>query len=189
MMNKFIEIAKARAKRSNQDSRMTAVLMKTLESIACERAGKTPLHDDAKIYAELLAVKTEQRETAKALTDEAALIAVELFEEWKPDVTYEAGDRILYNGNLYRCKAPNPINPTWTPDVVHEYYEPVAKPAEAGTLESPITAVAGMTYEVGKYYAEGDKVYLCIRDGMSAGEKITLQHLPSALIGHYFVTV
>lgn len=52
-----------------------------------------------------------------------------------------------------------------------------------------ITAVAGMEYEYGKYYSEGDSIYLCTRQGEADGGKITLHHLPSALVGQYFEEV
>ena len=185
-MDKFFEVVKARVKTGVEDRRLTETLMKTLENIAYERAGKMPPHDDSEIFAELMSLKEERKETINALSDDAALIATELFEEWNPQKEYSEGDRFLYNGNLYRCKKKNPVNPTWTPDVVYDYYEPVAKPTENGTIDKPITAVAGMEYEVGKYYSENGKVYICERQGSNAGDKITLHYLPSALIGLYF---
>lgn len=64
--------------------------------------------------------------------------------------------------------------------------------AHAGTQEDPIPAKANMEYEYGKYYSEGDVIYLCKRGGVQNPEemyrqKVTLQYLPSALIGQYFV--
>ena len=63
--------------------------------------------------------------------------------------------------------------------------------AHAGALEDPIPAVANMEYEYGKYYSEGETIYICKRGGVSNpeemyGQKVTLQYLPSALIGQYF---
>lgn len=185
-MNKYNEIAIAYSSRHMKNKKLSDVLMKTLENIAFERAGQPPPHDDAEIFTEITAIKSEIRESAAALSDDAALIAIELFEPWDADKAYKAGDRFVYNGNLYRCKADNPVNPTWTPDVTHDYYEPVAKPSEDGTLDNPITSVEGMEYEVGKYYSEGDKVYLCTREGANEGDKFVLYHAPSALVGHYF---
>ena len=185
-MDKFFEVVKARVKTGAEDRKLTETLMKTLENIAYERAGKLPPYNDAEIFEELMSLKEERRETIHALSDDAALIATELFEKWNPQKEYSEGDRFLYNGNLYRCKKKNPVNPTWTPDVVYDYYEPVAKPTENGSFERPITAVAGMEYEIGKYYSDNGKVYICERQGSNAGDKITLHYLPSALIGLYF---
>lgn len=66
--------------------------------------------------------------------------------------------------------------------------------AHAGTQEDPIPAKANMEYEYGKYYSEGDAIYLCKRGGVANpeemyGQKVTLQYLPSALIGQYFEQV
>lgn len=66
--------------------------------------------------------------------------------------------------------------------------------AHAGTREDPIPAKANMEYEYGKYYSEGNVIYLCKRGGVQNpeemyGQKIILQYLPSALIGQYFVVV
>lgn len=63
--------------------------------------------------------------------------------------------------------------------------------AHAGTLKDPIPAVANMEYEYGKYYSEGEQIYLCKRGGVPDpesmyGQKVTLQYLPSQLVGQYF---
>ncbi len=59
----------------------------------------------------------------------------------------------------------------------------------AGTLDDPIPAAAGMEYVKGLYYIEGTTIYLMNRSGMQDGEKITLQYLPSQLVGQYFEEV
>lgn len=59
----------------------------------------------------------------------------------------------------------------------------------AGTIDDPIPAVAGMEYTKGKYYIEDGTIYLMNRQGMAEGEKITLQYLPSQLVGQYFEVV
>ncbi len=188
-MHRFIEISKTKGKRSNVSRKLDKVNLKLLHNIECEKAGAELPYDWAQLHAEAEAIRTEMAQVVETLSDEAAVIVPDLFPAWDGNRAYKAGERFVYNGNLYRCKADNPVNPTWTPDVTHSYYEPVAKPSEDGTLTSPITAVAGMEYEAGKYYAEGDKVYLCEREGMSAGDKITLYYLPSALVGQYFKEV
>lgn len=185
-MDKFLEVVKAKRKRNIHNTRLNEVMIKAVENVICETTGKPLIHNYDELFAEITAIKAEMTESTSGMSDAAALIATELFEEWNPQKEYSEGDRFLYNGNLYRCKKKNPVNPSWTPDVVHEFYEPVAKPTENGTIDKPITAVAGMEYEVGKYYSENGKVYLCERQGMNAGDKITLHYLPSALIGLYF---
>ena len=186
-MDKFLEVVKARNKRSVQNAHLNEVLMKTVENIAFEKAGKTPPNDDAEIFAEIMSIRTEMTESTSGMSDDAALIATDLFEEWNPGKVYNKGDRFMWNGNLYRAKKETVINPTWTPDVTYDYYEPVAKATEDGTINSPIQAVIGMTYYKDLYYIQDGKVYLCNRD--DTGNGITLYHMPSALVGVYFEEV
>lgn len=135
------------------------------------------------------AFRKKVERAAKHLPVEDAVNSTELFPKWDGSKAYEAGDRFTYNGNLYECIEANPVNPTWTPDVTYTYYKPIANVGEEGSLDNPITAVAGMEYEIGKYYSEDGKTYICKRNGMTDGEKITLYHLPSALVGQYFEEV
>lgn len=61
----------------------------------------------------------------------------------------------------------------------------VVENKEEGTLENPIVvtdASQGISYELDKYYKEGEVVYKCIRAE-------TLYFLPSALVGNYFEIV
>lgn len=181
-MHKFVEISKTKSKRSNVSRKLDEVNLKLLHNIECEKAGAELPYDWSELHAEAEAVRAEMSQVVETLSDEAAVIVPDLFPVWDCNRAYKAGERFLYNGNLYRCKADNFVNPTWTPDVTHDYYEPVAKPYEDGTFESPITAVAGMQYEKGKYYTEGDDIYLCKRSEL-------LYYLPSALVGQYFEIV
>ena len=50
-----------------------------------------------------------------ALTDEEALTGIELFPRWKTDTEYITGDRISYNGLLYRCLQNHTSQASWTP--------------------------------------------------------------------------
>lgn len=67
-------------------------------------------------------------------------------------------------------------------------WEPIDE-THAGTEDDPIPAAAGMTYVYGKYYIEGETIYLCKRQGEADGGEITLHALPSQLIGNYFEVV
>lgn len=61
----------------------------------------------------------------------------------------------------------------------------VVENKEEGTLENPIVvtdASQGISYELDKYYKEGEVVYKCTRAE-------TLYFLPSALVGNYFEIV
>lgn len=66
---------------------------------------------------------------------------------------------------------------------------------ENGTKENPIIVVDndiahnGYLFTYGKYYKWKNVVYLCERQGESAGGTIKLFYTPDQLIGHYFKVV
>ena len=135
--------------------------------------------------SEAYAYRSKIEQAAAKLTDSEALTSAELFERWSGRA-YMAGERVTESGILYKARQDIAANPTWRPSLTPTLWEPVAQPAEAGTRDNPITAVAGMTYITGLYYKEGDKLYLCKRAGTPDGTEITLYYLPSQLINHYF---
>lgn len=51
------------------------------------------------------------------LTDEEALEGVELFPMWHSGHSYETGDRIQYDGVLYKCVQAHTAQDDWTPDI------------------------------------------------------------------------
>lgn len=138
--------------------------------------------------AEAYAYRAKIEQAAAKLTDSEALTSAELFERWSGRA-YTAGERVTEGGILYKARQDIAANPTWRPSLTPTLWEPVAQPAEAGTRDNPIMAVAGMTYVTGLYYKEGDKLYLCKRAGTPDGTEITLYYLPSQLINHYFEEV
>lgn len=82
----------------------------------------------------------------------------------------------------------------WAPGVAPSLWVAVSSGEHAGTQEDPIpvpdtVTTAGMEYEKGKYYSEGDTVYLMDRTGMNTGETVKLYFAPSALLGQYFSAV
>ena len=50
------------------------------------------------------------------LDDATALTGVELFHPWKL-IAYSVGDRVQYNGVLYKCIQAHTAQSDWTPDV------------------------------------------------------------------------
>lgn len=188
-MNLRKEISQARNTKFKSINELDEIKEKLLVNLEFHLAGEEMPYDSAELHAQAEELRRNQRQAGNNLSVEAALKAKDIFTEWEPSRAYEAGDRFLYSGNLYECIAPNPVNPTWTPDITYTYYKPVAKSDEVGTLESPITAVSGMMYEKDKYYREGEAVYLCVRDDSTDGSGTLLHYLPSALVGIYFEEV
>lgn len=53
---------------------------------------------------------------ATLLTDEDALELPNAFPEWNPTATYKTGDRVRYNGKLYKCLQDHTAQADWTPE-------------------------------------------------------------------------
>ena len=53
---------------------------------------------------------------AVTLDDDTALIGVELFPMWAIGVAYSVGDRVQYNGTLYKCVQAHTSQADWAPD-------------------------------------------------------------------------
>ena len=129
---------------------------------------------------------------AQSLTDAQAITVKAIYPAWSPDgVQYPVDYKVLQDDVLYKCLQEHTSQENWAPGVAPSLWTAVASGEQAGTLEDTIpvpetVATAGMEYEKGKYYSEGGTVYLMDRQGMEAGDKITLYFAPSALIGQYF---
>lgn len=134
---------------------------------------------------------------AQSLSDADGLKARVLYPRWEKlvqlgSVTAEAGYRFTYNGDLYKCKNPDPtFQADWVPGNGTAALYVRVDEAHPGTLEDPIPAARSMEYVYGLYYSdpEDGKVYLCTRTGEAAGGTITLHYLPHELVGLYFEEV
>lgn len=60
-------------------------------------------------------IRAEIEKHAVTLTDEAALEVVEMFPQWVARA-YGIGERVRYQGILYKCVQAHPQNKTYTPD-------------------------------------------------------------------------
>lgn len=88
---------------------------------------------------------------AVSLSDEDALDGVELFPAWKIDTAYTLGERIRYDGKLYRCEQAHTSQTGWEPPNVPALWTEVAKPGEIPVWKQPTGAQDA--------YAKGDKVW------------------------------
>ena len=132
--------------------------------------------------------------------DQAAARASEFYPAFEDVIgTYQKkGARVRYTVNdkpvLYKLTCEDQttdgtlIIETWNPVDASSIWTAIDIEHE-GTLGDPIPAVAGMEYVYGKYYIEGETVYICKRTGEAEGGTIVLQFLPSQLVGHYFEVV
>ena len=136
-------------------------------------------------FDSLVAFIKASRDTA---TDDVALKAKELYNEWTVGKAVVVGERLRYGDRLYKVIQPHTTQADWTPDITASLYT-VIDEEHKGTLEDPIPAVRGMEYTKGLYYIEEGIIYLMNRKGMADGEKITLQYMPSELVNQYFALV
>ena len=120
--------------------------------------------------------------------DNTALTGIELYPVWAVGLAVEVGQRYQYGDRLYKVVQAHTTQADWTPDVTPALCT-VIDVTHAGTIDDPIPAVAGMEYVYGKYYIEGETVYICKRTGEAEGGTIVLQFLPSQLVGQYFEVV
>lgn len=58
-------------------------------------------------------------------TDEVALVSSALYPAWKEGTAYTSGQRILYNGVLYRVLSNHTSQADWTPDVAASLFAKV----------------------------------------------------------------
>ena len=157
-------------------------------TVVMYKAEKTP---EVQAEVQQAAVLVAQMQ-AQALTDAQAITVKAIYPAWSPDgVQYPVDYKVLQDDVLYKCLQEHTSQENWAPGVAPRLWTAVASGEQAGTLEDPIpvpetVTTAGMEYEKGKYYSEGGTVYLMDRQGMEAGDKITLYFAPSALVGQYF---
>ena len=67
---------------------------------------------------------------ATSLPDGEAAKAVELFPAWAYPVSYIVGNRVSYNGTLYKCVQAHTSQADWTPDTAASLWSVAADPAE-----------------------------------------------------------
>ena len=127
----------------------------------------------------------------EAASDEDAYIMRYLYDSWEPGASYVIGNRRLYENNLYKCKQDHTSEAQFTPNLIPALWDIIGDEA-AGTIDNPVVVpdeVSSMVYIKGKYFLEGDTLYLMNREGMADGEEVSLTYKPSALVGQYFEVV
>lgn len=137
------------------------------------------------------------RMQARELSDVEALQVKNLYNAWEKDVIGYAysmdnpdDKRRTYDNRLWNLQKDHNKQEDWYPGADPTLWMEVIEGHE-GTLEDPIpvpdsVTTSGFEYEYGKYYAEGEQIYLAKRDGKHDREKEKLFFAPSALVGSYF---
>ena len=117
------------------------------------------------------------------LTDEEAKKVPALFPVWATDEAYSVGDRVYYNGSLYKCVQAHTSQSNWNPKDAASLWQNVSEEAQEadGSYDNPYAWISGMESYEGFYYTEDSVLYLCTRS--SGGP---LYYRITDLIGIYF---
>lgn len=111
---------------------------------------------------------------------EAAKIPL-CYDAWTTDTAYKVGDRVEWNGKLWKCRQAHTSQENWSPRIETAGLWEVINVENAGTLDDPIPYDKTMTVYNGKYYLEEGIKYKCIRD---SGQP--LYATCASLVGNYF---
>lgn len=99
-----------------------------------------------------------------AVDDATALRMVAYYPDWTAGTAYAAGDRLVYNGDLYKVLQAHTSQETWLPGAGTESLYARIDEQHDGTKCDPIPYSGNMALEHGKYYTQSGKTYLCNRD-------------------------
>ena len=118
------------------------------------------------------------------LPDDVALEYIALYPDWEIGKELNVGDRVEYEGKLYKVVQAHTTQEGWQPNLLPALFESIDI-ANNGSLEKPFIASSGMTYQKDKYYLDetDGKIYLCMRD--DTGNGTTLYYMPHDLVGAY----
>ena len=101
--------------------------------------------------SELFKIREIIEKASASLEDTDALDAVELFPLWADGVAYSVGERVQYDGKLYKVVQAHTSQADWTPPTVPALFTEVAKPGEIPVWKQPTGAQDA--------YNKGDKVW------------------------------
>lgn len=117
-----------------------------------------------------------------AVNDATALRMVAYYPEWTAGTAYAVGDRLVYNGDLYKVLQAHTSQETWLPGTGTESLYTRIDEQHDGTKYDPIPYSGNMALEAGKYYSQSGKTYLCNRD---TGNPV--YHALADLVGLYVI--
>ena len=111
---------------------------------------------------QLLKMKRNIHLAVISLEDDTAAETPEIFPAWAAGQSYLAGDRLQFNGLLYKVLQDHTSQADWSPDQAASLYAEIPKPG-AGTHDDPIWYNGNMELQEGLYYTQAGQLYLCFR--------------------------
>lgn len=115
------------------------------------------------------------------MPDSDAVKHMTIFPNWEVGKEYEVGDRVQLDGLLWKCRQKHTSQEDWKPGIDAASLWESIDVEHAGTKDDPIPYAQTMAVESGKYYAEDNIVYKCIRD---SGQPLYTSC--ASLVGNYF---
>ena len=139
----------------------------------CEEVSEQPqddYHDDSVSSVpdgieQMMQAVSLAKDQAAELPDEKAATVPALFPAWADKIgeAVAVGERLYYDGRLWKVLQAHTVQAGWTPDVTPSLFAEVAADQDQGTQENPIPYNGNMELEEGKYYSQDGVTYLCIR--------------------------
>ena len=117
------------------------------------------------------------------LSDRESLEVMDWFPAWQAGVQLNEGEKVTYNGTLWRVRQTHTSQDGWQPSISTASLFEAVNVEASGTADDPIAYVPPMEIYNGKYYTQNGVLYLCTRDSGTA-----LSHDLSALVGLYVTT-
>lgn len=141
---------------------MTADEIAALEAAAA-RAEAEEKHRPLSL-SEVQEMMVRQQINMLAVDDATALRMVAYYPDWTAGTAYAVGDRLVYNGDLYKVLQAHTAQDTWRPGTGTESLYTRIDEQHDGAKCDPIPYSGNMALEAGKYYSQSGKTYLCNRD-------------------------
>ena len=125
----------------------------------------------------------EQQINTLAVDDNTALRMRSFYPEWAEKTAYAVGYKVQRNGKLWRVLQAHTSQDGWQPENAASLWEQVNETHD-GTIDDAIPYEGNMALVSGKYYTQGDVIYLCNRDTINP-----VYNALSELVGMYVVEV
>lgn len=161
---------------------MTAEEIAAMEDAAAHAAAEEK-HRPLSL-AEVQEMMVRQQINTLAVDDATALRMVAYYPDWTAGTAYAVGDRLVYNGDLYKVLQAHTAQETWLPGTGTESIYTRIDEQHDGTKYDPIPYNGNMALVSGKYYSQSGKTYLCNRD---TGNPV--YHALAELVGLYVTEV
>ena len=113
---------------------------------------------------EVQEMMVRQQINTLSVDDQMAYRMKEFYPEWVAGQTYAVGDKLTYNGELYKVLTAHTSQATWLPGAGTESIYTRIDEEHDGTQYDPIPYNGNMALQNGKYYAQDGVLYKCTRD-------------------------